>query len=295
MVSDVINRFDGAEAVASPGGPVDVGETFIGPESNNKHYWIEVWRFRDLLYFFAWRDILVHYKQTMLGIGWSVVKPLLNVLVYTVAFGILAGLPAKGTPYGLLVLAGLLPWQFFANSLSESSNAIIKNAALVGKMYFPRIILPVAALASGLVEFAIGFVLLLGAMGMYGIWPTWRILLLPLFLLPVLLLSLGIGIWTSALYVRYRDVRFLIPFLIQAGFFVTPIGYLTELVPKAWRWAYSFNPLVGSVEAVRWATLGPAFSLDPFALSVSVIGSVVAMFVGIMYFRSVEREFADII
>jgi lipopolysaccharide transport system permease protein len=270
-------------------------ETLIEPNFREKHYWVEAWRFRELLAFLAWRDIVVRYKQAVVGIGWSVLRPLLNVIVYTLVFGVFAGLPTNGVPYALLVLAAMLPWQFFANALNDSSGAVIRNSTLVGKIYFPRIILPAAAIAPSFVELGIGFPVLLTAMAFYGIWPTWRILLAPLFLLPVLLLSLGLGTWSSALYVRYRDMRFLIPFVLQVGFFVTPVGYLVELVPQHWRWVYSLNPLVGSVEGFRWATLGPAFAPDRFTLAASLIGSLASVLIGVIYFRATEREFADVI
>ncbi len=243
----------------------------------------------------AWRDTVVRYKQSVVGVGWAVLRPLSNVLVYTVVFGVFASLPANGVPYTLLVLSAMLPWQFFANSLGDTSNAVIMNAALVGKIYFPRILLPISAIALSFVELGIGFILLLGAMVFYGVWPTKHILLAPLFLLPVILVSLGAGIWTSALYVRYRDMRFLIPFVTQIGFFLTPIAYLSDLVPERWRWIYELNPLVGSIEGFRWATLGPAFAPSRFGLAVSVIGSIVSVILGVVYFRRVERQFADVI
>jgi lipopolysaccharide transport system permease protein len=274
---------------------VTLDETVIEPDFRDKQYWAEAWRFRDLLAFLAWRDIVVRYKQAILGIGWSLLRPLLNVLVYTVVFGIFAGLPAEGTPYLLFVLAALLPWQLFSNMVTDASNAVISNSSIVGKIYFPRIILPVSAALPSLVEFAIGFVLLFIMMVFFGVWPTWRLLLFPVFLIPVLALGIGLGILTSALYVRYRDMRFIVPFVLQIGFFMTPVAYSSLLVPEAYRWIYSLNPLVGALEGFRWATVATSASLDIFALGISAVAGLVAMVVGIFYFRRVEHDFADIV
>jgi lipopolysaccharide transport system permease protein len=296
MVSDVlVSSTEPKMAIGPDNWIVLHGETVLEPNFRDKHYWAEAWRFRELLGFLAWRDTVVRYKQSIVGVGWAILRPLLNVLVYTVVFGVFASLPANGVPYTLLILAAMLPWQFFANSLGDTSSAVISNSMIVGKIYFPRIILPVSAMAPSFVELGIGFVLLLGAMVFYGIWPTWRIVLAPLLLLPVITASLGLGILTSALYVRYRDMRFLVPFITQIGFFLAPVAYLSDLVPARWRWVYELNPLVGSIEGFRWAMLGPAFAPGKFALAVSVIGSIASLILGIVYFRRVEREFADVI
>jgi lipopolysaccharide transport system permease protein len=273
-------------------GPPD--ETVIEPNFREKYYWNEAWRYRELLVFLAWRDIVVRYKQSVAGVGWAILRPVLNVMVYTIAFGVFASLPAKGVPYALLVLAAMLPWQFFASVVGDLSGCVLASGSIVGKIYFPRIILPIAAVIPSFVDLAIGFVLLLVALMIYGVWPTWRILLAPLFLIPTTIFSVALGMWSAAMYVRYRDMRFLIPFIIQIGFFLSPVGYLSDLVPPRWLWVYDLNPMVGAIEGFRWATLGPAFGLDRYAIMASMVEGVVFLILAIVYFRAVEREFADI-
>lgn len=270
-------------------------ETFIEPNHREKYYWREVWRFRELLGFLAWRDIVIRYKQSILGVGWSLARPALNVVVYTIVFGFFAGLPANGKPYALVVLAGFVPWQYLANTLQDVSMSVVNNTMLVGRIFFPRIILPVATLITGFVELIAAFAVLLIAMALYGEWPTWRIALAPVVLIPVVVLVLGLGIWTSALYVRFRDLRFLVPFLIQIGFFMSPVGYITDLVPARWLWLYELNPVVGAIGGFRWALLGPAFAPSAFAITTSLVIPVATVIFGVRYFRAVERDFADVI
>ncbi len=259
------------------------------------HYWKDLWRFRELFYFLSWRDILVRYKQTAIGIAWSVIRPLMTMIVFTVVFGKLAKLPSEGAPYPMLVYVAMLPWQFFANSLTESSNSLITNANMLSKVYFPRIIMPASAVIVSLVDFLISFVILVVLMIWYQFIPDWRIVTLPLFLFLALLASLGFGFWLAALNVKYRDFRYIVPFIVQFGLYVSPVGFSTNVVPEKWRLVYSLNPMVGVIDGFRWAILGGDIKIfwDGFFLST---GLVFLLFIGgVSYFRKTERYFADII
>lgn len=259
------------------------------------HYWKDLWRFRELFYFLSWRDILVRYKQTAIGIAWSVIRPLMTMIVFTVVFGKLAKLPSEGVPYPMLVYVAMLPWQFFANSLTESSNSLITNANMLSKVYFPRIIMPASAVIVSLVDFLISFVILAVLMIWYQFIPDWRIVTLPLFLLLALIASLGFGFWLAALNVKYRDFRYIVPFIVQFGLYVSPVGFSTNVVPEKWRLVYSLNPMVGVIDGFRWAILGGDVKIywQGFFLST---GLVFILFIGgVSYFRKTERYFADII
>ena len=216
----------------------------------------DVWQYRHLFYFLAWRDILVRYKQTLAGVAWSVIKPLSTMVVFTFVFGRLADLPSGQTPYGVMVLAALLPWQFFTNILSSTGNSLVSNSSLVSKVYFPRVIVPVAAVVVALVDFLIAFALLVGMMLVYGVWPGMIILLLPGFMGIAILFSLGTGLFVAALNVKYRDFMHLMPFVLQFGLYLSPVGYSSGIVPEGWRFIYSLNPMVGVIDGFRWVLLG---------------------------------------
>jgi lipopolysaccharide transport system permease protein len=254
----------------------------------------ELWQHRELLVFLAWRDVKVRYTQTAVGVAWIVLQPLLTVLVFTVLFGHLGRLPSSGQPYALLVFSGILPWTLFANSLMQSSLSLVANQSLVTKVYVPRLLLPLAATLSLLVDFCIGFVVLLVLMAAYGFAPPLAILALPALVVLVLACALSIGVWLAAVNVRYRDVQYAIPFLVQIWLFVTPVAYSAQLIPERWRLVYGINPMAGVVESFRWALLGEAPSVGPLvALSVGLV--VLLLLGGIAYFRQVEATFADVI
>ncbi|HMA20118.1 MAG TPA: ABC transporter permease [Gemmatimonadaceae bacterium] len=258
-----------------------------------RNYWHDIWRYRELFWFLAWRDILVRYKQTVLGIAWALLQPFLTMLVFTIVFGRVAKLPSHGVPYAVLVFAALLPWQFFSRALSESSMSLITNTNLISKVYFPRLIVPAGSVVVSLVDFLISFVLLAALMAWYQFWPGARILAL-LVLVPVAVLAAaGPGLLVSALNVRYRDFRYIVPFMVQLGMYVSPVGFSSDLVPAKWRMLYSLNPLVGVIDGFRWAIIGSPLYLPSLVISAVMI--VALLILGIVYFRRTERTFADII
>ncbi len=254
----------------------------------------ELWKFRELLVFLTWRDIKVRYKQTALGAMWAILQPVLTMLIFSVIFGGLAKLPSEGIPYPIFTFTALLPWQLFAFALSQSSNSLVGSQNLISKIYFPRLIVPFSSVLAGLVDFSIAFLVLIVLMAYYGISLTLNLVLLPLFLLLALISALAVGLWLSAMNVRYRDIRYVVPFLTQFWMFATPIAYSSSLIPEKWRWLYSLNPMTGVVEGFRLAILGSS-SLDVFSLSLSAC-IVVALFIGgLFYFKRMESSFADII
>src|SRR5919205_2217303 len=254
----------------------------------------EVWEYRELLYFLTWRDVKVRYKQTALGAAWAVIQPFFMMIVFSLFFGKLGGIPSDGIPYPVFAFCALLPWQLFAHALSESSNSLVANERLITKVYFPRFIVPVSAVLGGLIDFAIAFVILLGMMAYYRIVPTAMVVTLPLFLLLALVTALGVGLWLSALNVQYRDVRYTIGFLTQFWLFATPVAYPSSIVPAQWRWLYGLNPMAGVVEGFRWALLGK--TEGPGAMLAVSVAAVILIFVGgIYYFRRMERTFADVV
>jgi len=254
----------------------------------------DVWEYRELLYFLVWRDVKVRYKQTVLGAAWAILQPVMTMLVFSVFFGRLAKVPSDGIPYPVFAFTALLPWQLFAYALSESSNSLVSNQNLITKVYFPRLVIPIAAVLAGLVDFAIAFVVLLGLMLYYGIMPTAAVALLPLFMLLAVTTALAIGLWLSALNVKFRDVRYTIPFLTQFWMFATPVAYPSSLVPEPWRALYGLNPMAGVVEGFRWALLGKAQGPGP--LLAVWVAAVVVLLVGVlMYFRRTESTFADVV
>jgi lipopolysaccharide transport system permease protein len=260
------------------------------------HYWRDLWHYRELFAILAWRDIAVRYKQTVIGVAWAVIRPLLTMVVFTVIFSRVAKLPSDGsTPYAILVFAGMLPWFLFSSILSEASNSLIGNANLVGKVYFPRIIIPTSSAVVAMVDFAINLALLFGLMALFGFWPNWQIVFLPLFVLLAVLASLGPALLITALNVKYRDFRYIIPFLIQFGLYASPVGFSSAVVPEDWRFWYSLNPVVGVIDGFRWCLLGGESQIyvPGFLASLGVIAFM--LWLGIFYFRRVERTFADLI
>lgn len=261
-----------------------------------RHYWRDLWYYRELLYFLAWRDVKVRYKQTLIGVAWVVLRPLLTMIVLTIVFNRVAGLGQDSAiPYALMVMAGVLPWQFFAAAFSESGNSLVGNAQMIAKVYFPRIIVPVSSILTGLVDFAITLLLLVPLMAWYQHWPDLQVLFLPLFLLLGLAITLSAGISLAALNVRYRDVRFIIPFVVQFGLYLSPVGFSAAEIPQDWRWLYDLNPMVGVIEGFRWCLLGGDTVLPLAALFNSLVFAAVMLMLGIRYFRRVEKIFADVI
>jgi lipopolysaccharide transport system permease protein len=254
----------------------------------------ELWRYRELLVFQAVRDIRVRYKQTLLGAAWAILQPVLTMVVFSIFFGKLAGVPSDGVPYPIFAFCALLPWQLFAYALIHSSNSLVENGQVLTKVYFPRLIVPLAAVIAGLVDFAIAFVVLAGMMVYYDIVPGWAMLTLPLFTLLAIMAALAIGLWLSTLNVKYRDIRYTMPFLAQLWLFVTPVAYSSSLVPPQWQTVYGMNPMVGVVEGFRWALLGKASPPGPM-LIVSVAATTVLLIGGLFYFRRMEKTFADIV
>ena len=259
-----------------------------------KHYWRDLWRYRELLGYLAWRDVKVRYKQATLGIAWAVIQPLVQTVLLTFVFGKLAKMPDGGLPYPLIVLSGLLPWQLFSGAFNGAGNSLVGNSHLISKVYFPRLIVPMSALAVALVDFAVMLVLALVACMAFGLWPTWHLLLLPVFLMLTLMVALGAGLWIGALTVKFRDFRFITPFMLQIGLFVTPVGFRTDFLPN-WRDLLALNPLAGVVEGVRWCILGGRTDLYINGLISSLLTSAFLVLTGIWYFRRTERKFADLI
>jgi lipopolysaccharide transport system permease protein len=261
-----------------------------------RHYWADLWHYRELFAILAWRDIAVRYKQTVIGVAWAIVRPFLTMIVFTVIFGRIAKLPSDGAaPYPILVFAGMLPWFLFSNILSEASNSLISNAQLVGKVYFPRIIIPSSAAAVALVDFLINFILLFALMAWFRYFPDWRIIFLPLFIVMAVLASLGPSLLLTALNVKYRDFRYIIPFIVQFGLYVSPVGFSSAIVPENWRLLYSLNPVVGIIDGFRWCLLGgdSQIYMPGFLLSLMVVA--LFLWLGISYFRKTEKTFADLI
>lgn len=262
---------------------------------SERHYWRDLWSYRELFLFLAWRDILVRYKQAVIGVAWSVLRPLLTMVIFTIVFGKLAKLPSDGVPYPILVVAAMLSRHFFASAVSEGSNSLIQNASVISKVYFPRVIVPLSAVVVSLVDFLISFVLLLSLMVWYQFTPDWRILFLPAFLVLAVAVSIGPILWLAALNVQYRDFRYVVPFLIQLGLFISPVGFSSSIIPEQWRLIYSLNPMVGVIDAFRWSVLGGQTPLYVPGMVLSIATAVLLLVTGIWYFRKTERSFADVI
>jgi lipopolysaccharide transport system permease protein len=277
------------------GGGADVAVTRLQPSTG----WVSLrldalWEYRELLLFLTWRDIKVRYKQTVMGAGWAIIQPLFTMLVFTIFFGRLAKMPSDGVPYPVFALAGLVPWTFFANGLSQSSESLVGSSNLIKKVYFPRLAVPIATVLAGVVDFALALVLMLVFMGFYEMAPSWRMLWLPAFFLLALATALGTGLWLSALNVQFRDVRYTVPFLTQLWMYSTPIAYPSSLLSEPWRTVYGINPMVGVVEGFRWALLGTEMNAGPMLL-VSCLAALLLLVSGAFYFRRMERTFADVV
>jgi lipopolysaccharide transport system permease protein len=254
----------------------------------------ELWQYRELLFLLAWRDATVRYKQSVVGVGWALIQPLLMMLIFSVVFGSFAGLPSDNVPYPVFSLCALLPWNYFSRSVADSSASLVGSGNLLTKVYFPRLILPVEKVFSGLIDFAIAFVLLLGVMAWYRVAPSPRIVALPFFLVIAMAAAFGAGLWLTALNVKYRDVGFIVPFLVQIWLYASPVAYSSSIVPQRWKLLYSLNPMAGVVEGFRWALLGRG-SFDPLSLAVSLPLVLLLIVSGFWYFHRMERTFADLI
>lgn len=266
-------------------------ELLIAPGRAEKNYWRDLFHYRELFYILSWRDIKVRYKQTVIGATWSVIRPALTTLIFTILFSRLAGLHYSGKSYALMVLIGYLPWQFFSSSLSDAGNALVGNSNLISKVYFPRLIIPSSSIITNLVDFGITFVLMLIMMVYYRVVPDIKMVLLPFFIILVILLALGTSLYVAALNVKYRDFRFIVPFVVQFGLYVTPVGINSSMIPDKWRLLYSINPMVGIIDGFRWCILGEAMFWPGFAASIVMISFF--LWLGIWYFRKTEKSFAD--
>ena len=268
----------------------------IEPGQVEKNYWRDLWRYRELFQVLAWRDVAVRYKQTIIGVIWAVLRPVLTMLIFTIIFARLAKLPSEGSaPYSLMVLAGMLPWTFFSTALSDASNSLIGSASMISKVYFPRLIIPTATIVVGFVDLAVSF----GVLGVMMMWyrfvPGWKILLLPIFVALVFLASLGPGLWVTSLNVKYRDFRYVIPFALQLGLYISPVGFSSSIVPAKWRLLYALNPMVGVIDGFRWCILGRNAHIYWTALGISLTAIAFSLWVGIRQFRKMEKTFADLI
>lgn len=271
-----------------------MNEITVEARGAERQYWKDLWRYRELFYFLAWRDILVRYKQTVVGVAWAVIRPLLTMVALTFVFGKLAKMPSGGVPYPILVFCGMLPWQFFAAAFAESGNSLVSNAGMITKVYFPRLVVPVSSVITSFVDFLISAVLMAFMMVYFGYLPGPSVLVLPAFVLLAFATAFGAGLWVSALMVRYRDFRYIIPFVVQFGLYVSPVGFSSSVVPEEWRLLYSLNPMVGVIDGFRWAILGDANIYWP-GLWISVAGVALMIISGIWYFRKTEKTFADVI
>jgi len=259
------------------------------------HYWMDLWRYRELFYILAWRDIAVRYKQTIIGVLWAILRPLLTMMIFVVIFGKIAKLPSEGIPYPIFVFAAMLPWTFFATAFSDASNSLIGNANLISKVYFPRLIIPASSVIVAGVDFLISFVILIGLMIWYQYVPDWHILTLPLFLLLAFFAALGAGLYVAALNVKYRDFRFVIPFITQLGLYISPVGFSTTIVPEKFQLFYYLNPMVAVIDGFRWAISGGKTAFNMTELAVSIVMVIFLCIIGIYHFRKTEKTFADVI
>jgi lipopolysaccharide transport system permease protein len=270
-------------------------ETVIAAGQGARRYFEDLWRYRELFVFLAWRDILVRYKQTVVGVAWSVIRPMLTMAVLVFVFSKLGNMPSGGAPYPLLVFCGLLPWQFFSTAVTTGGESLVGNASLVSKVYFPRLLMPAGSISVGVVDFLISLGLLTGIMIWYQWLPPAQIVMLPLFLLLAVLIAFGATVWVAALMVQYRDFRFIIPFVVQLGLYVSPVGFLSGVVPEQYQRLYAINPMVGVIDGFRASILGGEHTLDGYSVAFSVVGAVVLLVSGLWFFRRTERRFADVI
>jgi lipopolysaccharide transport system permease protein len=271
-------------------------ELVIEAGRTEANYWRDLWRYKELFYFLAWRDILVRYKQTAIGVAWALIRPFLTMVVLTVVFNKVARLPGTGdVPYALMVFAAMLPWQFFSTALSESSGSLVGNAALISKVYFPRLIVPGTSVITAFVDFLITLALMAVLMLWYGFPPGWRLLTLPLFIAMAIAAACGAGVWLCALTVKYRDFRYVVPFIVQFGLYISPVGFSSDKIPQQWRTLYALNPMVGTIDGFRWAFFGGESPLWWPSIAMSLAVSCLLCVFGGRYFRRTERTFADVI
>jgi lipopolysaccharide transport system permease protein len=271
-------------------------DLIIEPGRSEKNYWKDLWRYRELFYILSWRDIKVRYKQTVIGTAWSIIRPLLTMIVFTVVFGKVAKLPTEGSaPYMIMVYAAMLPWQFFSNALTESSASLTGNANLISKVYFPRLIVPASSVIVSLVDFFISFIILLALFLVYQFTPSWHIIFLPFFILLAFCTAFGVGLFFTALNVKYRDFKYIIPFVVQLGLYISPVGFSSTIVPSQWRLLYSLNPMVGVIDGFRWAILGGDSHIYWPGLFLSFMSNIIFIWVGLRFFRKMEKTFADVI
>jgi lipopolysaccharide transport system permease protein len=276
-------------------GTSPASQLLIEAGGTEKQYWRDLWRYRELFYFLAWRDLLVRYKQTLVGVSWSLIRPFLTMIVLTVVFGKLGKMPSGGVPYPLLVVCGMLPWQFFSTAMTESGNSLVSNATLISKVYFPRLIIVVSSIITSFVDFLISAAFLVAMMIWYHSIPPAAVLFLPFFVMLVFGASLGFGLWIGALMVEYRDFRFIVPFIVQFGLYISPVGFQSNIVPQRFRFLYSLNPMVGIIDGCRWCLLGVRNGIYWPGVVISVIEVIVLVASGIWYFRKTEQSFADVI
>lgn len=267
----------------------------ITAQKTETQYFKDLWSYRELFFFLAWRDILVRYKQTVFGVLWAVVRPFLTMVVFSIVFGKFAKMPSNGVPYPILVYTAMLPWQFFSSSFQECSTSLITNQSLISKVFFPRIIIPISSVIVTLVDFLVAFIILLGLMVYYHYHPGWNLLYLPLFLMLTFLASIGPGLYTAALNVKYRDFRYVVPFITQFGLYISPVGFSSKIIPEKWRLLYSLNPMVGVIDGFRWCILGGKYKLDLNNLLIALGVIIILAVFGLRYFRKTEKRFADII
>lgn len=267
----------------------------IEPGKTELHYWKDLWRFRELLYFLSWRDVIVRYKQTVIGIAWAVVRPFVTMVVFTIVFGKLAQMPSDNAPYPILVFVGLLPWQFFAGAFSDAGNSLISNSNMISKVYFPRLLVPASAIVVNLVDFVISAGVLALLMIWYSFVPDWRIIVLPIFILLAAFVALGSGLLVAAMNVKYRDFRYVLPFVVQFGLYISPVGFVSSVVPEQWRLLYYLNPMVAVIDGFRWAILGEQFHIYVPGLLCSILMTACLCYLGVKYFRSTEKTFVDVL
>ena len=267
--------------------------TIIQAGKHDRQYLIDLWKYRELFYFLSWRDILVRYKQTVIGVAWSIIRPILTMIVFTIIFGKIAKLPSGNVPYPILVFVALLPWQFFANALQSSSNSLVSNAGMISKVYFPRMIIPASSIIVAFIDFLISLIILIVLMFWYRFVPDWRVVTIPLFLILAILLTLGAGFLISSLNVKYRDFQYIVPFIVQLGLYVSPVGFSSDIISQKWKIIYSLNPMVGIIDGFRWAFFGTQSNYLLLSIIFSIVIIILILFIGIWYFRKTERTFAD--
>ena len=274
----------------------DKYEIIIEPGRSEKNYWTDLWRYRELFYILSWRDISVRYKQTVIGVLWALIRPVLTMVVFTVIFGKMAKFPSDGNaPYAIMVYAGMLPWQFFSSAITATSNSLVGNAQLITKVYFPRLIIPVSSIITSFVDFIISFIILIFLMFYFSFLPTWRMAYLLGFLIITFLTALGFGLFITSLNVKYRDFRYIVPFIVQLGLYISPVGFSSSIIPEKFRLLYSLNPMVGVIDGFRWSILGDNSNIYIPGFILSLFVAVIFLIIGLMKFRKMEKTFADII